>query len=204
MDCLKENEGSEVGCISRVFASCGTFFVSIFHGLLLTPWLICFYYFAFKEDYMDPKHCWVVDGDYRVWAENPGLPLAEDIGVQFNEWVLFNWYVNLIAFICPFVASICACGIPYCLPCMAVPSCVWLLCIVARVVGFVWACILRFSETGFTASGDNIVECKAANDPSTFTMRNGTEVDACTPEDVYQKKTGKLLIAIIIISLLTL
>ena len=195
MDALKEFEKDGKGCLARLAYGGYTLLISIVNGIFCIPWLICYYKFIYDLEWRDPYHCWVVEGDYRAYAEAPGIDGEADIGAEFNEWVMFNWYIVLVAVAAPFATAVFACGFPYCVPCGAITALAFIGCVICRIVAFWWAVIIRFKETGFTASGKNISECLAFTD----------EADAadCSPEGVFMTKTGKLLLAVIIISILS-
>ena len=80
MQWIKDFESDGKGCVLRCTYGANVLLGAIANGVLLIPWTICYYYFIYKEDWRDPYHCWVVDGDYRAYATAPGILGEEDIG----------------------------------------------------------------------------------------------------------------------------
>ena len=128
MNAIKDFEKDGKGCIARLAYGGYSFLFSVVNGIFCIPWIICYYKFIYDLEWRDPYHCWVVEGDYRAYAEAPGIDGEADIGAEFNEWVMFNWYIVLVAVAAPFATAIFACGFPYCIPCGAIisPCLYWL------------------------------------------------------------------------------
>ena len=100
----------------------------------------------------------------------------------------------MLAVASPWAGGMFACCLPYSLPFTVISFVGFLAAIIGRLVLFFWAIVIRFSEAGAVAAGQRVKECEAGADD--FTLPN------CNPDDVIQTKTGKLLLAVIWISII--
>ena len=157
------------------------------------PWFIVYYIFMYNE--LDPKHCWITEGQLTVHAEAQGNSNEEDLALVFHTWVMYSWFTVLVAVAAPCLGALCSFGLPYTVPCVGITAFAFILSAFARLALFWYAVVIRFRESGFIASGKRIAECKADADEATLPN--------CDPEGVFQEKTGKLLLVCIIISIFT-
>ena len=139
------------------------------------PWFVVYYIFMYNRP--DPKHCWITEGELTVYAEAQGNSNETDLALVFHNWVMFSWYTVLVAVAAPCLGGLCSFGLPYTVPCVGLTAFAFVLSAVARLALFIWAIVIRFSESGFIASGKRIEECEATVDEELLPN--------CNPDDVF-------------------
>lgn len=124
------------------------------------PFMVCFYMWAFQM--MDPAHCWVTEGQLWVSSAPTGAANETDVAEAWRSFFVVSFWIHLamVVLLClagcfSFVEKLVAVGAS----CGGLGCCV----VLAKWGIWVWAIMLRFSDSGSVAAGKMIEECQNAN-----------------------------------------